>query len=166
MILNIGYLNCLILSNEVKILILGAVIGSILTFVFSQLEKKLDKRKGKRKAIMCLKIELKRIDKYLKSLSNSEKSLNSNLLPDSDIPELDLSTQSNQFMYYDYELAEKVYELVNCLSSANKRRNVANGLIKKQTEPEFLMNAGMFRNEVVEAKRIIEEIKAIVNILK
>lgn len=158
-----NYYSYFILSNEVKILILGAVIGSLLTLVSSQFEKTLDKRDSKRKAIMCLKIELTRIDKYLESLSNSERTLGSNLLPDIDIPELDLSSQRDLFMQYDYKIAKNIYELVNCLSNANKRRQIANSYLREQKNPSFSINADLFKQEVSNARKILKEIKSSIN---
>lgn len=145
------------MNPEVKTLIIGALVGASLTFFTTRIEKILEHRKNKNKAIMCLKIELRRIDSYVNALLRTQSNLGP-AIPNTDIPELDMAAQASQFMYFDENLASKVYNLATCLRSANKHRQIASSLLREQSNPNFFASADIFVHELNDSKRILKEI--------
>lgn len=145
------------MNPEVKILIIGALLGAVLTFFTTRIEKILEHRKNKNKAIMCLRIELRRIDSFVNALLRTQSNVGPSI-PNTDIPELDMAAQVSQFMYFDENLAGKVYNLATCLRSANKHRQIASILLNEQLNPNFLASANIFVCELTDSKRILKEI--------
>ncbi len=141
--------------------ILGAVLGATLTFSFNRWEKYIEFKKEKEKAIMCLKIELNSIERFSNSMLNAESKFG-NMIPDQDFPVFNLTAQSQQFMFYNEKLATKIYELAMNLGGINKRRKAAYALIKHQENPDFILNANMYKNELKETRRLIKEINSLI----
>lgn len=145
-------------------LLIGAVFGAALTFIFNLLIGIIQKHKSKEIALMYLKIEVSQLDKYFKALENTEKEFG-NVLPDINIPELSLSSQYSQFIFYKKDLAEKVYNLSKSLEYANIRRNSAYNL---KSNNENLSNRNtyfeMYLNEIKESRNLIDEIKKMIGL--
>lgn len=154
-------LNNSLLKPEIITLIIGIILGAVVTFTINRIEKRLEFKRVKSNALMCLKIELKRIETFTNSILNSKKSLGLGM-PNQDIPEFELTVQSQQFMYYNEKLATKIYELAKTLESANKFRQVASPLIKDQKNPKFIINSDMFLHELNESMRLIKDINNLV----
>jgi len=60
------------MKSEVVLLIIGAVLGASLTFCYGLLDKKNEYKKRKKNAMICLKIEINRINTYLNALINTQ----------------------------------------------------------------------------------------------
>lgn len=145
------------MNSDVKILIIGALLGAVLTFFTTRIEKILEHRKNRNKAIMCLKIELRRIDSFVNALLRTQSNIGPSI-PNTDIPEVDMAAQASQFMYFDENLASKVYNLATCLRSANSHRQIASRLLSDQSNPDFFSSAEIFVYELTDSKRILKEI--------
>ena len=140
------------MDMELVTLIIGTVLGAVITFSISRLEKFLEQKKGKEHALMCLEIELRPINSYINNLLSLRSKL-SIPIPNTDIPEIEISSQVQQFIYYKGEIAEKIYDLSTYLRSANEHRKMAFNLLNNPTDPEFMKNDKMFFIECEESKK-------------
>lgn len=146
------------LWHEVSILIIGAIFGALLVFVFNQLEKYIQQKKEKKKAMMFLKIELRAIKSPIDALINTQATLGPSV-PTTDIKELDMTIQASQFMYYEEKLAEKIYELSGCIRSANKHRQIS----YLQDRTKTTGSAEIFFYELKNAQKLLNGINALFN---
>lgn len=150
------------LSPELITLIIGTILGSVLGFGLNQLDKCIRQKAKKKKAMMCLKIELRKIKKLVDTFVRTQSRFGPTI-PTSDILELDMATQVPQFMFFKETLAEQIYNLSTCLRSANKHRSVASELLNYQPDPKFKLSAEMFVLELKNAQRILNEINRVID---
>lgn len=150
------------MKSEIVTLIIGTVLGATITFCYGLLDKKIESRKEKKNAMICLKIELSRINSYLTALSNTSSKFGPTI-PSTDIPEMDMSVQSDQFKYFDEDLAEQIYDLTTSLRSANKHRVLAYALMNEQKNPQFQSHASVFIFELNNSRDIINKLRKKVN---
>ena len=150
------------LSPELITLIIGTILGSVLGFGLNQLDKCIQQKAKKKKAIMCLKIELRKIKKLVDTFVRTQSSFGPTI-PTSDILELDMATQVPQFMFFKEALAEQIYNLSTCLRSANQHRSVASELLNHQSDQKFQLNAEMFVIELTEIQKILSKINGMID---
>jgi len=151
------------MSIEIITLIIGTILGALLAFSFNILEKHISFKKEKRIAIMCLRIELKRVEKFTTSLTNTKLKFG-HCISDQNIPDLNLTTQSHQFMYYNEDLASKIYELAKHIEGANHRRQIAFPLIGNSNSPTFMTNVEIYEYEVENTIKLTKEIGKIIGL--
>ena len=94
--------------------VIGLILGTVLGFLLTQGDKALERGREKKKAIMCLKIELRKIKPEIDAFIRMQSTLGSSL-PATDIYEPNMATQVSQFIYFDEPLAEQIYNLSTCL---------------------------------------------------
>ena len=121
---------------EIKSLLIGALVGGLLTFVLNRIDKCWDFRNEQQKALTLLEIEVNRIDTFLTGLVSSKK-----YFPDiglnQALPILDLAVELKQFVYYNEILESNVYKLDKSLENANKCREIAYAFREDRLNPEF-----------------------------
>lgn len=152
----------MILRSEIIILIVGIVLGSVLTFVATQYDKRLERKREQKKAIMCLKIELRRLKPTIDAFVRMQSTLG-NSIPSSDIPELDMATLPAQFMCFEEDLAEKIYALSTWLRSANRHRQVASNLLSNPSDATFQANAQLFIHELKSTQQLLNDINTAIH---
>lgn len=142
--------------------VIGVILGAILGFLLSQGDRALERRREEKKALMCLKIELRRIKPVIDTLQRLQSASNKTMI-NTDAPELNLSTQIPQFLYFNESLAEQIYNLSTTLSSLNIHRQIAYPLLADPTDPVFQANAEIFLHELKKSQTILNDINKKIN---
>ena len=150
------------LTTEIITLIIGTILGALLTFCFNHFEKYQEYKSEIKKSMMCLKIELRPIKSSILALERAKKQFG-NLIPQTDIIELNYSTQPTQVMNFKDTLAEKIFELSLCLRDINENRRKASELIKNPSDPNFQSAALMYEQMMNESKKILNDINNMIH---